>query len=160
MQIIETLVLEQHEGLFDILSGFLALDFIDELDVPVFRLEIDPELVILIYKLNAEQQVRNELLDNIFPHLKSVIIASERDSFGEWNFTPAISERLNTLEGEAAVILALEQSKDLMEKSPDYIIENGFSLGKRSRLLFWNPENKDSIKKVWKIAWGDLLKSS
>ncbi len=160
MQILETLVVEQTDGLFGKLAEALPFIPITDLEIPVFRMEVNPDVVILVYKLNDGQQVSDVLMEHVLPHVKSAVFLANREAYSEWQSSPRVTELLPELEKRAAVVIALATSPEWTEQMADYIAENGMYLAERSRLMFWNPEERESLLQVWKKCWGDLLLSS
>ncbi|GAB4366496.1 MAG: hypothetical protein Kow0042_06440 [Calditrichia bacterium] len=158
MTIVETLAIQSKEGLFESLSSPLNLNPVEGLDFPVYRLEINPEMVILIYQITGEQEIPDALWENIHRHLKAVLFISERDTFGDWEPSPMILDKLLDLEERTAMLIALESDEDWTEQIPDYISQKGLFLGEKARLLFWQGEDRDSQLKVWEMVWGELLK--
>ncbi len=154
MQVIEVLALEQFTGLFEKIAKILPLNRIHGYQIPVWRLEIDPDLVVLIYQFDLAHEVPLFLLDNIFPHIKSVVALSTKENFGEWKFPSGVDERLNDLSGKAAVVLAIADAENSLF---EYIVNNGLYLGKKGRMVFWNPVDRESIKRVWKMVLSDLM---
>lgn len=159
MQIIETLVVEQSPEMFSGIAEILTLSDLKQVEVPIYRFEVDPDLVILIYRLNSERRIKKEILDSILPHLKLVILLSDKKSFSAEELASFVPEQLMSRQGDVPFILALrEKNGEIL--LPDKIKQHGLFLGEKSRMMFWNPDDPTSILRIWEEGWGDLLKGN
>jgi hypothetical protein len=156
MDILEVLVLEHEKEFATKLLLPFSVDSITDFKIPVYRMEISPELVILIYKINSDISIHPSILDHIFPHLKSIIILSDGDIFKHWKFSAEITEKLNQYLDKLPSVLAITEEEN-REKLPEYILNNGLFLGPKSRMLILDLGKSDRVKQVWKLAMGDLM---
>jgi hypothetical protein len=156
MKIIEVLVLEQEKGLFLEIARKLPLVKMDNSPFRVFRLEIDPELLIYFYLFDSSAIIRTDFIEDILPHIRRIMILSGDTSFRKWNFSEELSQLLEQyLEIiPTMVVLAVEAGKRIHR--PKIIFENGLYLGKDSRLLNWERGKEDNIAQIWSIFWGKL----
>jgi hypothetical protein len=157
MIILETLAIEQQPDLFDSLSQPLGLTLVNDQDFSVYRLEINPDIVILIYKLSAEEGVRTELLDNISMHLKTVLVVADPVDLGESKFPLVLTDWLLQLEKRVPITVAAPFLEYDRYQRPKYLADDGLYLGEKSRLIFWRQDDRESILDVWKRVWGETL---
>jgi hypothetical protein len=152
MTIIEIIMLEQSPGVYSKLIQHFSFDIINSYDIPVLRLEIDPELVVLIYRFNMEVQPRETLLDNIFPHIKSIIVLTGGEDLQNLVFPENLVERLSEYFNRIPTIIAVPESNGGILKVPAYIEEHGLYLGPGNRMVFFNEESRESVQRVWKLT--------
>ena len=95
MQILEILVFEDREGLFSEFSQFLPLAKLEQSHLPAFRLEIDRNLVLLIYCVDKDQKFSQEHLKNVFPHLSRIILLSDQQNFLNLDLPEVFQDLLN-----------------------------------------------------------------
>jgi hypothetical protein len=156
MKIIEILVLEEGQGLFLDISRRLPLVKMDDSPFPVFRLEIDPELVIYFYLFDSSAIIQTDFIEDVLPHISRIMILSGDTSFRRWNFSEELSQLLEQyLEIiPTMVVLAAETGKRILR--PEVLFETGLYLGKDTRLLNWERGKEDNIAQIWSIFWGKL----
>ena len=159
MQIIETLVIEQAPEMFSGMGEILPLSDLEQVEVPIYRFEVDSDLVILIYRLNSERQIKKEILDNILPHLKAVILLFDRSLFSTENYSLPFWDQLMEREREVPVILAVKAENADIALS-EKIKSRGLYLGEKSRMMFWDPADRASLLRIWQEGWGNLLKGN
>lgn len=157
MKIIETMVLSQNQRIFEDLGKNLSLSYVDTLELPVYRLELDPQLVILFYVITPELKVNKLLFDSIIPHITCVLLVSNRDSYDKLRFPENIAEDAEALLDSVVSVIAFEDGENWEEQLPDYINKEGLYLGEQGRLLFWNKEDVENTGRIWKVAFGKLL---
>lgn len=158
MQILETLTVEQKDGLFKRVIKWLPYELIKGYQLPVYRVEVDAETVLFIYRWKKDQKVKDALMERVLPHIKSMVILTDHENFSQQNIPTMISERLQQLEAGAAIVVAFACEGDMTGELPEYVNEKGLYLGKRSRFVFWHPQDRESVLKIWQTAWGELLK--
>ena len=154
MNIIETLVIEQEDGLFFKLSDEVPFTHIKEYEIPIYRLQVDHELVIMIYRLTTGKKIPFEILDNLFPYIRRILVLASGESIDQWQFPEELMTRINNGNGEVLkFLILLSEIKDSHDFKKD-ILQKGLEPEKFTRLIYCNPTNRDMIKQTWKLIWG------
>jgi hypothetical protein len=153
MQILEILVFEDREGLFSEFSQFLPLAKVEQSHLPAFRLEIDRNLVLLIYCVDKNQNFSQEHLKNIFPHLSRFILLSDQQNFLNLNFSEDFQALYNEYDPFIAstIVLAGVSSERRQPAEPE--MQPGYYLNKDSRLFFWNQDQPEDRNRIWQMMW-------
>lgn len=157
MQILETLILTRSNTLFQKLTHPLPLKEVPKNVFPSFRMEVDADTVLLIYALETLNESHREFVRHLFPHLKRILFLVDNSSLLEWEEAKQV---LSLMEEEEIVVprfvlaaLHEEEYAPIQKK----ILEKGLYLEENARLLFWNPEEKESVLRVWLSVWGNPL---
>ncbi len=151
MTIIETLVIEQGENLFKELAAPLPLREIQREGFSVFRWEVDPETVVLLYHLNPTSEIKTAVLENILPFLKAALIVAESEEFDHWEYPDFLQEKIEQIESVDSFVIALRAPEGEKEKA-EWEEKKNYFLGHNARLLFWNHEKESKIN-IWKWLW-------
>ncbi len=159
MQIVETLVFETQNGLFEKLSNPLPLTSLGGTDIPTYRLEVDPELVIFIYLIEKNKSNGEQFLANLMPYIKTTVILTRNTELESLELPAFLLKHLNDFEERAPITLALVNKGEGNGRA-EYLREHGFYLAERSRLVLLDEDDKENRIQVWKIAWGELLRAS
>lgn len=158
MHIVETLLLPESAKLLRDLLKDVPFRLITETPFPVYRLEIDPEMVILLHVLLPGANIPEAFIEDISHHIRSLIFLrddSDRPESGD--YLSEMEARFTELRPQPAFVLAKQVPTELLEKTADYLKKNGHYLGPKSRMTLWNPDNRESVLRVWRTAWGPLL---
>lgn len=86
MKILETAVVAERAELLGELAAELPLQKERILDIDVYRLEIDEDLVILMYHLDEDQKMAPEMMDHLQEHLGAFLVVA--DNPGGNGFSP------------------------------------------------------------------------
>ena len=156
MQIIESLILEQDGGSLDTLLELLPVESVIGHELPIKRLEVNPDLIVMFYIIRPNREIKSEIIDRVFPHLKSVLVLSGGDEFSEANLPMGCLDRFKSLNKNCLVITAAKVNNAHFNSLPIILKHNGFYLDSRSRLIPWCEENKESHQNVWQSLWGIL----
>jgi hypothetical protein len=153
MKIIDVLLFEQIQGLFEEFAQRIPVQKVEDSRFQVYRLEIDPMLVIFFYLNEMNNKMPAYLVENIGPSLKRII----------WLLDDQQTSDLTTAEGygsiikryddliPSAVVLRIDESKS--GRMPENLINKSLYLGDHSRLHIWNEaEGQDSLR-IWKSIW-------
>lgn len=160
MKILETaLICPLPEYLEELASG-LALEKQSVLDIEVYRYEIDEEFAILLYDLSAREKISPEALEHLSPHLSALLIVTDN----EVEDLPAevsgfIEEFAWNLE-QVPTLLALRTDREKLQSLNPHILQSGFYLSERGRVLFWHPKQRDTRQRVWGTLWETLQELS
>jgi hypothetical protein len=153
MQILEIMVFEDKEGLFSELSQFLPLVKIEQAHLPTFRLEIEQNLILLIYQVGGNHTLSLPYLKNVFPHLSRLLWLTDQQNFLDLK----LPEEFQSLFDEydpyipSTIILAGDgQETNQLKESG---IGSGYYLGPNSRLFFWNRSLPADRKRIWQMMW-------
>ena len=155
MTIIETLVIEQNQNLFAELAAPLPLQKIQEKGFAVYRWEVDPDTVILIYHLHETSEIKASILENILPFVKATLIVAESKTFETWEYPAYLQERVGEIEATPSFVVALRAPENERERA-EWEEKKNYFLGHNARLLFWNNEKESKIN-IWKWLWVNLL---
>jgi len=108
----------------------------------------------MIYRLTTGKNIPFEILDNLFPYIRRILVLASGESIGQWQFPEELMNRINNGEGEVLKFLILLSE---IEGSHDFkkdILQKGLEPEKFTRLIYCNPNNRDMIKQTWKLIWG------
>lgn len=156
MKILETaLICPLPEYLEELVSG-LPLEKQSVLDIEVYRCEIDEGFAILLYDLSAREKISPETLAHLYPHLSALLIVTDN----ELEDMPAeisgfIEEFAWNLE-HVPTVLALRTDREKLQSLNPHILQSGFYLSGRGRVLFWHPKQRDTRRRVWETLWETL----
>ncbi len=153
MTIIESLVVEQEEGLFRELSRDLSLELMEGSAVPVLRMEVDPELVVYFYAVESLQSASPAVRDHVIPHMKRVVMIGHAGQLNKWVLPDFLREYLESYGDSLPQVLILCSEENEKRKIPEYLGVRGLYLGDYRRLLFWDRENPADVRRVWQGVW-------
>jgi hypothetical protein len=153
MKIVELLILEHEEGLFTKFANGIPIKILEDYDFPVYRLEIDPSLVLMFYVFNTQQGVPIHLLENIVPSLKRILWFSEEEKFVTLVPPDGYRELLEEYEDiiPSAVVLSMEEDK--LPEMSEALLHQGCYLGDQSRLYLWNQNDPQNSRRIWQLIW-------
>lgn len=156
MKILETAVVAERAALLDELAAELPLEKERILDIDVYRMEIDEDLVILMYHLAGEQKISLEIVAHLQEHLGAFLVVA--DNSGGNGFFPdaeAAEELARLLEGRPTVVAVKTEAGALKSLNED-IRSAGFFLAEKGRVMFWNTASPASRRQVWNTLWQAL----
>lgn len=154
MKVIETLLIEQENGLFEILTEGIPFAHMNFFNVPVYRLQIEPDLVILLYKLDENTGISVEILNNIFPYLKRIILISSGESFHKWRLPKTLVEYIKNVNGDVPKFLILLSKSHVDANIKNSFLKDDLLPARFTREIFCRPEDKNMIRQTWKMVWG------
>lgn len=156
MKMEEILVVGVNSDFKDTLLSVLPLDGQTVMDVDIFQMEINSDLKIFFYDLDLERRFPPELLEHIKPHLSGILIIA--DTFLSTDSIPQkeLLEKLMEECEDTPVIIAVGLDEGDEEYVSQQFRERGFYLSRNSRLLFWRPEDIESIRSIWRSLLVDL----
>lgn len=156
MNILEIAILEQEEGLFSKFTQEIPIHLLTEYDFPVYRVEIDPNLVLIFYIFDIQKRFPVYLLENIIPSLKRIIWLSSEQNFIDLMPPDEIKELFQQFEDAipSAVILGVGDEK--MTMMSEALLHQGCYLGDQSRLYLWNEGDPQSSRRIWQLIWSVL----
>lgn len=166
MKIAEILIIGINQDYKDFMLSVLALDGHSIADVDIYQLEIDSELKVLFYDLDLDHRIPEEFIEHIKPHLAGVLMITDSSfslkSIPKRDFVNALIAELSERESgrEIPIIVAVGFNGEEQSNVSENIEISGFYLSTKSRLLLWNSENIDSIKKIWRSLLVDLQKEN
>jgi hypothetical protein len=153
MKIFEILIFEHEEGLFSKFAQGIPIKILDNYDFPVYRLEVDPSFVIILYIFEINNEIPIYFLENIIPSLKRIIWLSREQNFRE--LTPPANYRELIEKNEhiipSAVILSV--GEDNLLKMSEILLYQGCYLGDQSRLYLWNDGDQQNSRQIWQLIW-------
>ena len=156
MKILETAIFSQQpEYLQELLSG-LTVETENLLDLDVYRLEVDEDLVILIYDLSKGDKILSDVLEHLSRHLSALLIITDENVSG---ISANVSSLLDELAGELsdkAVVVAVRSAEKSLQALNEPLTESGFYLSEKGRVIFWNPENPATVQRIWDMIWNTL----
>lgn len=156
MKILETAVVAERAELLDELAAELPLEKERLLDIDVYRMEIDEDLVILMYHLVEDQKIAPEIIDHLQEHLGAFLVIAGNPGGSE--FFPgaeAVEELARRLEGRPTVVAVKTETAALKSLHAD-IRSAGFFLSEKGRVMFWNAASPASRRQVWNTLWQAL----
>jgi hypothetical protein len=153
MKLIEALFIEQNNDLFGILSEVLPVVPLSDSKLPAFRLEIDPELVLLLYRIDSENSLSPEILDNIFPHLERIVLLVSLEDVDRFNIPELVERKINEYPVSVPAMVAMALNEKSVPSLKKQILEKGLYLGEKNRLFFWNPAQHGESLRIWKNIW-------
>ncbi len=155
MTLIETLIIEQGEELFKELASLLPFKEIQREGFAIYRWEVDPDTVILIYHLNQSSKIKAAVLENILPFIKAAMIIAESEAFDGWEYPDYLQDKIEKIEAAESFVIALRAPEGEQEKA-EWEEKKNYYLGHNARLLFWNNEKESKIN-IWKWLWVKLF---
>ena len=153
MNILEIMILEQEEGLFRKFAREIPFQLLDEYDFPVYRLEIDPNLVLIFYIFIVQTRYPDHFLENIFPSLKRIIWLSSEQKFIELVPTDEFMELLEQFEDTIPSAVILGVGDDKLTMMSEALLHQGCYLSDQSRLYLWNQGDPQSSRQIWQLIW-------
>jgi hypothetical protein len=166
MKIAEILIIGINQDYKDFMLSVLALDGQSIVDVDIYQLEIDSELKVLFYDLDLDHRIPEEFIEHIKPHLAGVLIITDSSfslkSIPKRDFVNGLIDELSDLRSgrDIPIIVAVGFHGEEQRNISENLEVSGFYLSKNSRLLMWNSDNIDSIKKIWRSLLVDLQKGT
>ena len=156
MKILETAVLSQMPQLIEELTASLRLKKESVAGIDVFRLEVEPDFIILLYDLSVEKELPGEVVVHLKDHLSALLILfdeviSELPEDGA-SFIDGLAKDLV----HKPTVVAVRSETAKVQKVNLTTNGNGFYLSNFGRILFWHPELSESQKQVWHTLWGTL----
>ncbi|UCF65259.1 MAG: hypothetical protein JSW33_05360 [bacterium] len=153
MKIIDVLLLEQAQGLFEKFAQGIAVQKVEDSRVQVYRLEIDPQLIILFYVGEINNKMPAYLVENIGPGLKRIIWLLDDQQFSDMKAVEEYGSMVGQFDEliPAAVVLKTDHSK--WGKMAENLVNEGLFLGNHSRLYFWNQDIERDALRIWKSIW-------
>ncbi|NOQ98124.1 MAG: hypothetical protein GQ561_08160 [Calditrichae bacterium] len=153
MKIYEIMILEHEEKLFTKFAQGIPVKMLEEYDFPVYRLEIDPSLVLIFYVFELQYIPPIHFLENIFPSLKRIIWLSREQQF--MNLLPPDEYKKFFEQFEdiipSAVVLAV--ADDNLPEMSEALLHQGCYLGDQSRLYLWNEKDPQNSRRIWQLIW-------
>lgn len=166
MKIAEILIIGINQDYKDFMLSVLALEGQCVVDVDIYQLEIDSDLKVLFYDLDLDHRIPDEFIEHIKPHLAGVLIITDSSfslkSIPKRDFVNSLIMELSDLRsgGDIPIIVAVGFNGEEQSNISENLEISGFYLSKNSRLLLWNSDNIDSIKKIWRSLLVDLQRES
>ena len=148
MKFIETAILSESESLTNQLLSSVFTPVGSVSGVPSYRFGIDTESIAMAYDLSAVEDDSEHLINHLLPHLSKTLLIVDRLSE---NVSTQQREKIETLsyqlEGIPTIVaLACPQSYfDTLKQTAN----EGLYLSDNGRIVFWHPDNKESIYRVW-----------
>jgi len=153
MNILEIMILEEEGGLFGNFAREIPLQLLNEYDFPVYRLEIDPDLVLIFYIFEVQKRYPVHFLENIFPSLKRIIWLSSERKFIDMMPPDEFNELLEQFEDTIPSAVILGVGDDKMTMMSEALLHRGCYLGEQSSLYLWNQEDPQSSRQIWQLIW-------
>jgi signal recognition particle receptor subunit beta len=107
-------------------------------------INLDRNHEIYLYFLNQDQETFHYLWDLIIPHALGCLVMCDWDNQEIFESNLAVIEKLEEEYSTPIHICVLKPQKN----SIDRILKEGLLLNQDKKLLFFDPENKDSAKKI------------
>lgn len=156
MKILETIVLSQKPNYFAELMMPLAPDKINVMGIDVYRVEIDDELIIMLYDLNMEEELPADVIRHLQPHLGALLILSDGNFESLGSEEATLLEEFGVALADRPIVLGIRSKKSELGNIPAAIIENGVYLSVKGRILFWDPSIETTKKRVLNTLWNAL----
>lgn len=153
MLILESLIVELQEGLFEKILEVIPHERIEKYEFPVYRIEANPDLVLYLYQFSTNNHNKNLIFENILPHLHNCIILTTMELLSKKELGESDGEIVMKLPKEVPIIMAAVKEKEMEKDFNEKIITTGLTLGQASKLLFWDPADRKDIKALFKNAW-------
>ncbi len=157
MKIIESLFIEQNDDMFAGLSEVLPLAPLPDSKLPAFRLEIDPELVLIFYKIDTDTNLYPEILENIFPHLERIVLLTSAEDIDNFKIPAFVLQKMEEYSGSFTAVVVISLNDDSRRGLKEPYVDKGLFLGEGSHLFFWNPQQRDDSLRIWKKMWEKFI---
>jgi hypothetical protein len=148
MKFIETAILSESESLTKQLISTVFTPVGTIKGVPGYRFGIDTESIAMAFDLSAVDDSAEHLIDHLVPHLSKTLLIVDRLSE---NVSAQQREKIENLchqLAEIPTIVALACPQSYFDSLKQTASE-GLYLSDNGRIVFWHPENKESIYRVW-----------
>jgi hypothetical protein len=156
MRIVETAIISQKPQYLEELIHSFPLEKETVFDIEVYRFEIDEGLIILLYDLKTRGKVSDTVLEHLSRHLSGFVVITDTQvaKFSQ-NVSALIDNFANRLTNKPTVV-AVRTEENKHRALNETIINSGFYLSEKGRVLFWTPEKEYSIRQVWRMIWNTL----
>jgi hypothetical protein len=148
MKFIETAVLSESESLKNQLLSSIFTPIGDINGIPSYRFGINTESIAMAFDLSGIEEKDAHIIDHLLPHLSKTLLIV--DQITE-SVPSLLREKIETLcyqLAEIPTIVALACPKSYFDTLKQTATE-GLYLSDNGRIVFWHPENKESIYRVW-----------
>jgi hypothetical protein len=147
MEIIESLVIEQSEGLFIQLSDQMPFSLFTEHPLKIYRLEVEPDLMMYFYVLDSRKNIPIDWLLNIFPSLKRIIFLADRNGVDEWELSDILIENIQRYIPSipSYAIIFTDKKLDRAE-----FFSNELPIKENVKILCWHRSDKIIWRQIWK----------
>jgi hypothetical protein len=156
MKIVETAIISQNPQYLKELTRGFPLEKETVLDIDVYRFEIDEELTILLYDLNTKEKIPPPVLEHLSRHLSGfLLITDTRVAEFPPNLSVLADDIANNLT-DIPTVVAVRTEEEKLQALNEAIVNSGFYLSEKGRVLFWAPETEHSKRRIWSTIWNDL----
>lgn len=144
----------------DTLLSILPLDGERILNVDIYQMEIDTDLMIMLYDLDFSQEIPPQFLEHIKPHLSGILIV------GDWTLSAEsipgmdfVNDLIKTFPDIPVIMGVCMDGEDQSAIAVD--VENrGLNLSQNSLVVFWKSDDVNSMKNIWRGLLVDLEQSA
>ena len=156
MKIFETAIISQKPAFLAELTSFLKLDEERILDIDVYRLELAEDFIILLYDLDPEVRLPEEVIEHLRPHLSALLVITD-GNFSEMRPSGiSMIDELAKALPEVPAIVAVRRETELRAGAAAFVRESGLYLSESGRILYWHPADNASKQRVFRMLWKQL----
>ena len=160
MVILESLIIESKEGLLYQILEVLPHDLLEDYSFPVYRIELDADLVLYLYQFTENKRQYEPIYQNVIPHLHNCTILTNTAVLRKGKLDDDVLQAMAKLPPDIPVILAAIpewENEGILNKE---LLATGFTLGSSHRLYFCDFSDKYQIKKLLRQIWLEPVSST
>ncbi len=160
MVILESLIIESKEGLLNQILKVLPHDRLEDYSFPVYRIELDADLVLYLYQFTENKRQYEPIYQNVIPHLHNCTILTKTEVLRKGQLDEDVLQEIAKLPRDIPVIIAAIPEWEDQGTLANDVLTSGFTLGDSHRLYFCDFSDKDQIKKLLRQIWLEPVAST
>jgi hypothetical protein len=153
MVILESLIVEWHEGILKQILEILPHSRLEDYTFPVYRVELDADLVLYLYQFTDNKPYYESIYQNILPHLNNCIVLAKSEVLHKGQFDENILQKIDELPQDTPIVIAAIPDWENEFKYNEKSLSGGLTLGSSHRLFFCDFTSSDQIKQLLKQIW-------
>jgi len=153
MVILESLILESNEGLLEQILAVLPHSRLEDYPFPVYRIELDAELVLYLYQFTERKRQYEPISENVIPHLNNCIVLTKTGLLSKGQLEDDILQEIAKIPLNVPIVIAAIPEWENEAGFDKDVLTTGFTLSASHRLYFCDFNNKDRIKQLLRQIW-------
>jgi len=149
MKIIEVLLLAQNEVFLEEMMHPISSNKDTFMGYRVYRWEVNPDLIILIYAISLEKEISKKFLDHIKSHLYGFLLVVDESFKYNLGMGLPVLEQFGSKMKELPFMIAVKLEMEKLDLLKEPLRKKGFILEEMSKMRFWNITDLKSVVEVW-----------